>query len=141
MIIDIEPIIEKTNDETIRYLMELNKYKEMYVFRLENGENYSRIMTKKNFEEFVPSHSVSEMIKGWENSIKSQYNQAVKAAKTGLHPSFVDIIYDVHPITGKKLDTFTTVPRKLDAESKEVYLKRAKSLEQQFGKISFIKLV
>lgn len=134
MEIDVTPIIEKASGVD-KALIEMYDMECLYVFNCENGERYSRVMTQKDLDEFVPSKSVSEIITQWEEGIDRRLGVALRAAETGLHPIFKDDVTDDEGnVTG-------SVPRPLTEDGIINFKREAEDLKEQLGEIKFVKLV
>lgn len=147
MKIDIQPVIE-TADKTDRICIDMREIEALYVIRLASGINYTSKFSKKELDEFVPNKTVSEMIQAWEESIVRRHAEAVEAVKTGLHPTWTferPIMYKGTTITGEAYEVPTrqteTVRCELDRYGKANYRREARTLADEMGKMTFVKIV
>jgi uncharacterized Fe-S center protein len=143
MKIDIQPVIE-TADKTDRICIDMREIEALYVIRLASGINYTSKFSKKELDEFCPNKTVSEMIQAWEESILRRHAEAVEAVATGLHPTwtFERPIMAVTP-NGFEYPTkqTETVRSQLDRNGKANYRREARTLAEEMGKMTFVKIV
>ena len=142
MKIDIEPIIEKA-DEYHRIILDVRGIEALYVVRLANGKDYTVEWEKKEMDTFCPKRTVSEMIQAWEESITRRHAEALEALRTGLHPTYTVTRLVTHPNSEVPVypHKTETVPQQLDYYGKRHFKAVAKSLEAEFGKMTFVKIV
>lgn len=147
MKIDVTPIIEQA-DDWHRTVIDARELEALYVVRLANGKDYTTEWDKKGLTEFLPKRTVSEMLHEWEEGIKRRYAEAVEALRTGLHPTFTvvrHIMYKGTTITGEPYEAKTgkteIVPQQLGKYGKENFKRIKKDLKEEFGTLSFVKIV
>ena len=142
MTIDIEPIIEKAN-EFDRICMDMREIDALYVIRLANGKDYTVKWDLKEMGTFCPKRTVSEMIQAWEESILRRHAEAVEAVKTRLHPTFTVTRFVTYPNSDVPVYPRQTItePKTLDYYEKQHFKYVARTLAEDFGKMTFIKIV
>jgi hypothetical protein len=142
MKIDIEPIIEKA-DKIDRICIDMREIDALYVVRLANGKDYTVKWCRKELESFCPNRTVSEMLQSWEETILRRHAEAVEAVESGLHPTrtFERPIMVVTP-SGYEYPSKEneTVRSELDRYEKAHFRFVARTLAEEFGKLSFIKI-
>lgn len=141
MKIDIDPIIQPAN-ELEKAVIEMREIEALYVVKLANGKEYTVQWDKKGLAEFQTSRTVSEMLQIWEDGIRNRYEVAKGALATGLHPLHTVKRQLFYPGTEIPMaDKFETVPKQLDWYEKRYFKLEMKDREQEFGKLTFHKIV
>jgi hypothetical protein len=85
MKIDIKPNI-RTANETEKVIIEVREIPALYNVLTSDGNPFSVMFDDKSLAEFVPSRTVSEMLKNWEEGINRQLNLYKNSIKQNIHP-------------------------------------------------------
>lgn len=85
MIIDIEPKIRVAN-ETEKIILEMREIPALYVVLTSDGKEHTVQFDPKRLDEFLPSRTVSETLKNWQENIIETIAEYKKAVETNIHP-------------------------------------------------------
>ena len=141
MIIDCEPIIEVATGIN-RVAIDIREIGALYVARLANGEDYSTTFDAKELVLFQPKKTVSEMLKSWEDGLQREYETAINAVETGIHPYWkaqrkvMDPVFK-HYWTGK----YEECDYILNEDGIKSFKNIAERLSKKLGKLTFHKLI
>lgn len=132
MKIDITPKIERATGIDL-IAIDAMGHDHFYVVRTSNGEDFTTKFREKEFNEFQPNRTVSEMMKIWEDGLVNQLEVAKRVVATNEHPTWTQPIYDDNKnIVGYK-------PYVLSSTTNfQLTIER---ITKQLGKMTFVKLV
>lgn len=135
MIIDIEPKIElaKGLDAIV---IDTIGHEHLYVFRTKDGEDFSAKFNDKDFNEFCPNKTVSEMIKSWEEGLINQLEVAKRVVETNEHPTWTQPIYAKTAHNNRVIGYKPYV-----LSSTENFKLTIERITKQLGGITFVKII
>ena len=85
MEIDVKPKLRLATD-TERLCMEMREIDSLYAVLTCDGKEHTVQFDKKRLDEFLPSRTVSETLKNWQEGIKCRIAEYKTAVETNIHP-------------------------------------------------------
>lgn len=139
MKIDIEPRIEIA-DEFHRIVLDTREIPALYVIRLANGEDFSVKFEHDEMQSFLPSKTVSETIKMWEEGIIRQCEIYKKSIETGIHPCWKSSRKIINPITQIWTGRYEECDYIMNKSEIESFQRLLELTEKKLGKMEFVKI-
>lgn len=144
MKIDIKPIIERASDRH-DLIITTRGIECLYSIRYANGKECSVDFDPKSLDEFLPSRTVSSVLKGFEKGDIDKLKVVQKAVTTNKHPYLRNIIEELVPhdyIPGRMvLTTRYGHYKKLDSYQRKHFESELKRLTELSGKYQFVKII
>lgn len=149
MIIDVEP---KEEFATGIWRIVCDTYKEpRLVVKQENGEHFTSVFSPKELEGFIPSLTVSQMLKRWEDGINRRIKEHEDILNQGWtlkpQPIMVCDIFtkeEIHLQEKREVywvKVYRDLETPLNEEEKEYHNREFGRLKLQQGKLTLVKMV
>ena len=151
MKIDIKPKYRLAT-EMERAIMEMREIDALYVVLTCDGKEHTVQFDKKRLDEFLPSRTVSETLKNWQENIKTQIAEYKQAVETNIHPWWTNttktmIHYPQYAhLNSPELEwrwngRYHKEPREMTREQKKYFQSEIKKLEAIDGEMTFEQIV
>lgn len=140
MKIDINPNVERATGLDL-IAIDVMGHDYLYVVRTANGEDFTVKFKEKDFNEFQPNKTVSEMMEIWEQGLVNQLEVAKRVVETNEHPTWTQPVYENVEYNGRvvKKKIIGEKPYKLSSTTN--FQLTVERISKQLGKMTFVKLV
>ncbi len=149
MKIDIQPNIRLAT-RTEKIILEMREIPALYNVLTSDGKQFSTMFDDKSLSEFLPSRTVSEMLKSWEEGINRQLDLYKNSIEQKIHPYWTRSTktmvhypqYAGHPELEYRWNgKYHDEPVQMTKDQIRIFQKEVEKLEKINGKFVFEKVV